>query len=376
MRLEAVGGWATTLALALVAGCHPRGDGAGPTIRPLDSLELAEPDSLESFLALRTQAFTGRGDLLIETGTSILQFDRAGRLVRTMGRPGNGPGEFVRISTILVPPGDSLVAAVDARRARIVVFGLDDGRLRREVTVRPFFPDQQWRLLGDTVVMPGKLSPTPITSWVQATDSVWSWGEAPPALHEAMSAYSQGEPSIARRDEGWLALFPAEAPLYLLDRSGRIKGTVALPTRRRTGVPAGLADSLAHLASFHYAQSLAMAIHRRANGDYLVVHLDADARLDSLASPASGGRLLFSNLRYWVSLISADLRRACVDGLTPLDPDNMIAPFFRGDTLYFLPRTVDAGGGLRTVLHWYAVDDAGCDWLPTGGPRRADGAAP
>ncbi len=375
-RDRRVGRWFALLGVALAAACGGR-SGAGPAVRALDSLVLAEPDSLESFLALRTQALTGRGDLLIETGTSILQFDRSGGLVRVMGRLGNGPGEFVRISTILVPPGDSLVAAVDARRARIVVFGLDDGRLRREVIVRPFFPDQQWRLRADTVVMPGKLSPTPFTSWVPATDSVWSWGDVPPVFHEVMAAYSQGEPSIARRDEGWLALFPAEAPLYLLDRAGRIEGTVALPARRRKGVPQGLADSLAHLTSFHYVQSLAMAVHRQSSGDYVVVHLDAEARLDSLVSPASGGgRLLLSNLRYWVSLISADLSRACVDGLAPIGSDEMIAPFFRGDTLYFLPRTVGGDGRLRTVLHSYLIDDRGCDWLPTGGarPGRAGGS--
>ena len=116
--------------------------GAGPTVVVRDSVAIAEPESLEAFLPLRTQALTPHGDLLVETGTTILHFDPRGHLIAAMGRNGRGPGEFVRISTILLLPGDSLVAAVDARRGRIVVFGLGDGSLRREVVLsKPFFPD-------------------------------------------------------------------------------------------------------------------------------------------------------------------------------------------------------------------------------------------
>jgi hypothetical protein len=349
----------------------------------LDSLVLAQPDSLEAFVSLRTQAMTAGGDLLIETGTVVIHFDPAGGLRRVIGRPGNGPGEFVRISSIGLLAGDSLFAAVDARRARIVVFGLADGVLRREVLLTsPFFPDQQWVVRGDTVVMPGKLRAQPFTTWVTTTDSVRHWGAAPPIFHESITAYSQGgEPSLAPREDGWLALFPADPSLHVLDREGGVTGRVALPAKRRLGVPADVADQVAEIAqadSFRFAASLVLANRRLSNGQYLLMHVDADPELNrNVNDPSSGGvGVTYSNVRYWVSLLSADLSRACVDGLVPLDVETLLSPFFRGDTLYFVARRVDAAGDLRSVLYSYRVADDGCAWVPTGGVQAMNAIRP
>ncbi|MEO8450227.1 MAG: hypothetical protein ABI647_10580 [Gemmatimonadota bacterium] len=338
-------------------------------------MAIAEPDSLESFLPLRTQALTARGELVMETGSAILHFDPRGRLLNVMGRSGSGPGEFIRISTVIALPGDSLVAAVDARRGRIVIFALSDGTLRREVSVAPFFAVQQSRIVGDTVVMPGKLSDRPFTSWLPRSDSVWRWGEAPPIFAKSIQAYSQGgEPSIAPFEAGWVALYPADGSLYVLRHDGTPTGVIALPVRRRVGVPNDVAERVAKVAKsgrFRYAASLALGIHRLSDGRYLTIHLDADPDLNlKTFDPASGGRgITYSNVRYWVSLLSADLSRACVDGLMPASADDIILPIVGNDTVYLLARTVDPAGRLRTVLRSYSVSDAGCDWQPTGGSQ-------
>jgi hypothetical protein len=346
----------------------------GPAVTVLDSVVLAQPDSLEAFLPLRTQAITAGGDLLLETGAAVLHFDPAGGLRRVIGRPGNGPGEFVRISSIGLLSGDSLFAAVDARRARIIVFGVDDGTLRREVQLTtPFFPDQQWVVNADSVVMPGKLRAQPFTTWETTTDSVRHWGTAPPIFQESITAYSQGgEPSLAPHENGWLALFPADPSLYVLDREGTVTGSVALPAKRRLGVPADVAAQVTAIAktdSFRFAASLVLANRRLSSGQYLLIHLDTDTELNrSLNDPSSGGSgVAYSNMRYWVSLLSADLSRACVDALIPLDVENVLSPFFRDDTLYFVARRVDSAGDLRSVLYSYRVTDGGCHWVPTGG---------
>jgi hypothetical protein len=364
------------LSAAILAACSDpaeRND-VGPAVTVLDSVALAQPDSLEAFLPLRTQAITAGGDLLIETGAVVLHFDPTGGLRRVIGRPGNGPGEFVRISSIGLLSGDSLFAAVDARRARIIVFGLDDGMLRREVVLpTPFFPDQQWVVNADTVVMPGKLRAQPFTTWETTTDSVRHWGAAPPIFQTSITAYSQGgEPSLAPHEGGWLALFPADPSLYVLDRQGTVTGRVALPTKRRLGVPADVAEQVTAIAktdSFRFAASLVLANRRLSNGQYVLIHLDADTELNhKLNDPSSGGSgVSYSNMRYWVSLLSADLSRACVDALVPLDVENVLSPFFRDDTLYFVARRVDSEGDLRSVLYSYRVTDDGCQWVPTGG---------
>ena len=361
---------------ALVTACGRPGQtpGAGPTVTVRDSVVLAEPDSLEAFLPLRTQAITARGDLLLETGTAVLHFGPTGGLRQVIGRPGNGPGEFVRISSIGLLPGDSLLAAVDARRSRIIIFGLTDGLVRREVVLTtPFFPDQQWVISADTVVMPGKLRASPFATWISTTDSIRHWGVAPPIFAASIAAYSQGgEPSIAPYQHGWLALFPADPFLYVLGGDGAPLGRVALPATRRLGVPPDVADQVSAIAktdSFRFAASLVLANRRLKTGQYLLIHVDAATELNRAVRDPSSGRsgVSYSNVRYWVSLLSPDLARACVDGLVPLEVENILSPFFRDDTLYFVARRVDSAGHLRSVLYSYQVNDQGCRWLPTAG---------
>jgi hypothetical protein len=366
--------------LGLLAGCGERvvRGSDGPVVTVMDSLVLAQPDSTESFLSLRTHARTNSGELLLETGTAVLQFDPTGALRRVIGREGRGPGEFVRISSIGLLPGDSLFAAVDARRARIVVFGVEDGELRREVVLTsPIFADQQWVPVGDTIVMPAKLAKQAFTSWVTTTDSIWKWGTAPAIIDSSIRAYSQGgEPSVAEHRDGWLALFPADSSLHLLNRDGSLRGFVTLPVKRRLGVPPQLAqrvDEIAKSDTFRFAASLVLANRRLSSGEYLLMHLDTDTELNrSVNDPSSGGvGILYSNMRYWVSLLSADLSRACVDGLVPIDVENVLSPFFRGDTLHFVARRVDDAGQLRSVLYTYRVSGENCNWIPTGGMRLA-----
>ena len=360
------------VALLAALGCQSPASGRGPAVLLVDSLVLAQPDVTEEFLPLRTQALTANGAVVLETGTRILHFSPDGRLIRVMGRAGNGPGEFVRISSLGVLPGDSLVAAVDARRARIVVYGLADGVLRREVSLAPpFYPDQQWVFHGDTVTMPRKLSALPFTSWHLPSDSIWHWGAAPSIFTTSIGAYSQGgEPSLAPSSKGWLALFPAEAELHVLHRDGSLESRLTLPVRRRVGVPPHLADSVALIAasdSFRLAASVVLAIRQLSDGRYALIHLDTDTKLiRNTRDPAGGGaRVAYSNMRYWVTLLTADATRACVDGLVPMSVDNVLSPTFRADTLVFISRAVAETDELRTVLYKFVVDDRGCDWLPT-----------
>lgn len=358
--------------MILAAGCADQASrDAGPAVSIADSLVLAQPDYLETFLPLRTQALTRQGHLFLETGTAILHFDPTGALLRVLGRPGRGPGEFQRISSLGLLPGDSLLAAVDARRARIVVFGVDDGALRREIVLQtPFYPDQQWVARGDTLILPGKLRRIPFTTWVTTTDSIAHWGTAPPIYVRSLNAYSQGgEPSLAPHDDGWVALFPADPALHLLDHAGETTQRIVLPVRRRLGVPPDVAEQVAAIAatdSFRFAASLVLAIRRLRNGQYLLMHLDADTEvIPSANDPSSGGvRISYHNIRHWVSLVSPDLRRACVDGLVPLDVDNILSPFFRDDILHFVARRLDDSGSLGSILYSFRVTDTDCDWLP------------
>lgn len=167
-----------------------------------------------------------------------------------------------------------------------------------------------------------------------------------------------------------MALFPADPALHLLDHAGETAQRIVLPVRRRLGVPPDVAEQVAAIAatdSFRFAASLVLAIRRLRTGQYLVIHLDADTEvIPSAHDPSSGGTgIAYRNIRHWVSLVSPDLHRACVDGLVPLEVDNILSPFFRDDVLHFVARRLDDSGSLRSVRYSFRVTDSGCDWLPT-----------
>jgi hypothetical protein len=360
------------IAALLLAGCGPGTAGDGDRIMISgDSVVMTESDADGLFMPLRAQAKLADGGILADIGTAIDHFDAQGRLVQRIGRAGNGPGEFQRISTILTLPGDTLFAAVDARRGRIIVFAIATGELRREVLVRPFFPGQQWRWIGDTAIMPGKLSPRPFTSWVPSTDSVWSWGEVPEIFTASVQAYSQGgEPSLVRRGDGWLAVYPGDGRVFELSADGTLQRAIEIPVARRRGVPAGLADSVAAINAsrvFRYAASLVFAIWELPNGDYALVHMDTDPDLDKAVYAASkgAGGISYQNTSYWLTFLSHDLHRACPDTRVPFEPDNLVVPFFKGDSVFFLTRSVATDTTVNAVLHQFRLDDAPCTWVST-----------
>ena len=334
-----------------------------------DSVIMSEPEGDGLYIPLRSQARLGDGSLLADVGNAVDIFDPSGRFALRVGRSGSGPGEFQRISTIIHLPGDSLFAVVDGRRARILLFHALSGDLRREILITPFFPGQQWRWYGDTVVMPTKLSPKPFVSWVPASDSLWAWGETPGIYSRSISAYSQGgEPSLARRNDGWLAVFPADGRLYYLEADGALKSAYELPVHRRRGVPANLADSVdAIFASgvFRYAASLVFAIWELSNGDYAIVHADTDpdVRLESVPGSGGSANVTFLNTRYWVTFVAHDLTRACPDEPVPFQPENLLVPFFAADSVFFLDRRAASDTTAEAVLHRFRMESASCRWV-------------
>lgn len=360
------------LAAALVVGCDPGGSGRGVGAEITgDSVVMTEPEAEGLYMPLRSQARLANGGFLADVGTAVDQFDENGRFVRRIGRAGNGPGEFQRISTVLALPGDSLFAVVDARRARIIVFETASGTLRREVVVSPFFPGQQWRWHGDTAIMPSKLSATPFTSWVASTDSVRSWGQVPEMYTLSITAYSQGgEPSIVRRAGGWLAVYPADGRVFELSADGTILRRIGLPILHRRGIPPGLADSVKAIQAsgvFRYAASMVFAIWELPSGSYAVIHMDTDPILNpaSIAASTGAGGITYQNTRYWVTFLSKDLRRACPDARFPFEPDNLLVPFVKGDSVFFLTRNVATDSTANAVLHRFRVDDSQCVWVNT-----------
>ncbi|MDX1390584.1 MAG: 6-bladed beta-propeller, partial [Acidobacteriota bacterium] len=86
------------------------------------------------------------GRLVVLDGQSqdLRVFDRAGNLLATWGRAGEGPGEFVRAFHVTSLPGDT-VAVFDGGNARVTFFSPAGEVVRTVMTVvefRPNLPDE------------------------------------------------------------------------------------------------------------------------------------------------------------------------------------------------------------------------------------------
>jgi hypothetical protein len=106
----------------------------------------------------------GDGRIVVANrGTSeIIAIDSLGRRTGTIGRFGGGPGEFARLASIVITPGDTIVA-LDGAQRRVSRFA-PDGTFLSDVSIRP--PDGVASVgLAGAV---GTTGPGAVVLWLQA----------------------------------------------------------------------------------------------------------------------------------------------------------------------------------------------------------------
>lgn len=105
--------------------------------RPLLTLGRLEGGGPDEFFRISQALSLKDGRIAVaNSGTGEIRiFDRLGRHQITMGRRGEGPGEFGLIGWMAELPGDSLLA-IDPLNARALVFGLDGTLVRSWFTPR------------------------------------------------------------------------------------------------------------------------------------------------------------------------------------------------------------------------------------------------
>jgi len=103
----------------------------------------------------------GEGRLAVgSSGTGTVHvFDRAGRLERTLGGPGEGPGEFGSVTSVVAIDPDTVVV-LDIRMGRLTVFA-PSGGVARTADVARFLPPSRGATLhggGDGLWLVGRAS--------------------------------------------------------------------------------------------------------------------------------------------------------------------------------------------------------------------------
>ncbi len=372
------------LALVVVTACAEPGDPGGhrldpstrgPTVVATDSVVLQEPDSASIGAYSSFVARSARGEVIVNDiqQARLFQFSHDGRLVRIIGARGEGPGEFTLPGVIHVLPDDTTLVVIDVNARRGSLFSLVSGNFLGQFSTT--FPDvgAEWTLARDTVFMAVNAAPSLLAVWPSGTDSATTAGTLPPDLLTTISdRISYGRSEVVVDDSLVLALIPTRPGLDVYTRQFRYRGLVPLAAVRRKGEPASLREAARALGR-NDDQSLASSVvglHRVSSGALVAAHLDMTVRRMGEANYQPDNFVLY------VSLISADLHRACIDGIVPMRTDVAPIPVFRGDTMFVLTRRVESDDKVRSVMRAFVIDPADCDWVPTGGITEFDAVTP
>jgi len=314
-----------------------------------DSLHLARPGSVAPLNASRllvTDQFYQRG----------IVYDSLGRALEVVGRDGRGPGEFKSIGAA-VAIDDSTVVIFDDSQRLAQIFDTRTWRVRDR---RPYLGTAYSPRAGGDHVWFGS-SDAATGSLAKRIDlhgdSVRQIGQQPEGFRSlAALAGTHTLTSLALVQDAVLIGVSGLDSLYLHDaRGGERQRAAWLPAIRRRQLPAEMdrlrrefdtprpPDQIFALSSF------LLGLQPLSSGDILVLHMDQDRVGQGIVS------------RPFVSLVSGDLRRACLDTPVPIQSESRIAAGFDGDNLLLLAQS-SATGTIRTELFRFRISDAGCDW--------------
>ena len=294
---------------------------------------------------------------------SVFQVDSAGTIARVLGRPGPGPGELEQ-PLQLVGLGDSALGVADETKKAIEIFALSTGAFQR---ARPYEGLIMSVAVDGPTVWMGGVSPRHgrgVKRWDLVTDSMIYLVPLPlPYQRNAQLASFFNTVAVAPRGNRLIVGYGADRAVLVVDRDGMAVDSFAVPFARRRGEPADLERRVdpkndMELADITALTSVLRQLGVRSDGSLVFVHIDF-----GWVPPRT------VTAKAFVSVVSADLTRACVDAPLPQE-DPSIAPIeFRGDTLFTVQQHVGGGQRAETSLVGYLIDSSRCDWVPVGHGR-------
>lgn len=353
------------LVLLFVCGCKGADSGlqsaAGPTLVVLDTIQLRQSDTL----------YIGRPrDLALDPGDGtfyisdtfydrVVRFDRRGRPLQVYGRRGKGPGELsiVGISFVL----DSMLFVADNGQSRLNVYNRRTGAFQRQLSYEGFlasaFPgrdnDRAWFGLVSMERQTGVM----VWNAARGTDSLVYLIPFPPSYIQfpPLARIYPGVSVVAWSDT-LLVGFMATNTLRVFTEAGIALDTLTIPVVRRRGIAENSAEKMPALSPRERIalNSALFESHRLPTGRFALVHYDHKV--------TENGNITST---IFLTLLSQDLERACVDGRVPIHGAGIPFVAFRGDTLFAVQQKV-AQGRAVTFVKSFKIDDTSCDWLPTG----------
>lgn len=354
---------AAVLALgAALSACGDRAPadasrGPGPSVARVSHLVVQEADSL--FLSspgdFGLEPADGSFYVTDQFAGRVLQIDRTGRIVRTFGRKGSGPGEFAQINLMFSRSNDLFVN--EGRRSTFHVFDRLTGELRDGRRHEGILRDA--RVVGNTVWlgMQNSTHGTAAARWDLGSDSVRYMVPLPREYRESQPlAGVYSSVLVVPWSDTLLVGFSGLDELHVATQAGAVVDIVSLPIGARRGVPDDIVQRMRKMQwpEMISAASALFGLARLPDGRFAAVHLD---QVVSGSSFTADG---------YVSVLSADRRSACVDGVLPLGKDTSPRVLFRGDTLFVLQQRLAEAERAETSITGYLLKTDGCRWVPVG----------
>lgn len=354
------------LGIAFTAQAQGREATTGRMLRPVDSVRVAENDTL--LLSRPAQIVVGpRGHyFVVDVGEArVLQIAPSGQIVRVFGRRGRGPGELVTPSSVAVG-GDSVLAVMDNGQRRVVLYNLRTDAYRGSFVLLGWLPTLQF---SREALLAGMLqvdSGTAVARLALTGEPLATDGVLPPVLKEhPMLRSGFGSVIFAEDNDEVFAAFEVSQSVFHWQRGARVAEEISVPVLSRKGVRPGLFDELMRdpskapeLAYDRSIPTLLSFIGPRVLG---LVTLDGQLEQAGFVGTFS------------LTVIDLDRRRVCPDIAVPAPRDPLPRIALAGDTLVVLEQGEDARGQPMSMIRRFLVRTEGCDWKAIPRPE-SDGS--
>jgi hypothetical protein len=285
----------------------------------------------------------------------VLRFDRRGELIRAYGRQGEGPGEL-RKAAVPIVLDDSTVAVTDDGKRAITLYNRQTGDYQRSLPYEGIVrsaalqADHIWFGAQDIQRRTG------IIEWTLSSDKLRYLVQLPQEyLHSSPLAGIYTGVYAAPWADTLLVGFQGLNRLYLTGWDGRVLDSLDIPVRHRKGVPPDIVALMSPEAKLSFPEMFSLSsalflLQRRPSGGFILVHEDASI----------SGRLITATV--FVSLLSKDRRRACVDSYLDVSQDAQPVMALQGDTLFTIEQII-VGERTNTYLKRTLIQDGDCQWL-------------
>ena len=351
---------------AMPAPCSAAQAPAG--LRQLPVVRIVENDSL--FLTRPIEIALGPGGMVFVTEASearVLGITPNGRIEKSFGRQGRGPGEFVSPAT-LAAAGDSMLLVFDRGQRRITSIRLPSWTLGAIIPLPEAWPPTMRVVNGAVLVRSYDWDQKTSLAQLDAAGTLVNREGVIPdvGLKYPMLIHGAFPGAIfAIAGTTAYAMFEVSPALYQWPRGGRVATTLTLPAPRRRGVRTELFEQLlqdpgnaARNQELLQNRSVPVALETMTSSMLVLVTKDVAVANDS------------QTVVHHVTVVDLQRRRACPDLAIPSsrgrvsmrDPHPPVA--VRGDTLVILDDVPDSRGEPGPALRRFRIEPARCEqWL-------------